>query len=92
VLSLRGVAQPGSALAWGARGRRFKSCRPDQLRRIAVDTELLNILACPVCKGKLVYKKAQKELICQFDKLAYPIRDNIPVMLPDEARCLSEGD
>ena len=57
-----------------------------------MDSDLLNILACPICKGKLLYKREQKELICQFDKLAYPIRDNIPVMLPDEARHLDEGD
>jgi hypothetical protein len=57
-----------------------------------VDTELLTILACPICKGKLLYKREQKELICKFDKLAYPIRDNIPVMLPDQARQLVEGE
>ncbi len=57
-----------------------------------MDAELLSILACPICKGKLIYKKDEKELICKFDKLAYPIRDNIPVMLPDEARDLSTGD
>jgi len=57
-----------------------------------MDTELLTILACPICKGKLLYRREQKELICKFDKLAYPIRDNIPVMLPDEARQLGEGE
>lgn len=49
-----------------------------------VDKKLLEILVCPLCKGKLVFKK--KELICLFDRLAYPIRDGIPVMLETEAR------
>ncbi len=53
-----------------------------------MDTKLLDILACPVCKGPLVYKKENKELICKADRLAYPIRDDIPVMLEDEARQL----
>lgn len=47
---------------------------------------LLDILVCPVCKGKLDYDKDAQELICKFDKLAYPIRDDIPVMLESEAR------
>ncbi len=53
-----------------------------------MDTKLLEILACPVCKGPLVYKKENRELICKADRLAYPIRDDIPVMLEDEARRL----
>jgi len=53
-----------------------------------MDTKLLEILACPVCKGPLVYKKENNELICKADRLAYPIRDDIPVMLEDEARRL----
>lgn len=53
-----------------------------------MDTKLLDILACPVCKGPLVYKKENKELICKADRLAYPVRDDIPVMLEDEARQL----
>ena len=51
-----------------------------------MDKKLLDILVCPVCKGKLVYHKAEGELICKLDRLAYPIRDGIPVMLPQEAR------
>lgn len=47
---------------------------------------LLNILACPLCKGKLIYQKDAKELICLFDQLAFPIRDDIPIMLENEAR------
>lgn len=53
-----------------------------------MDNKLLDILACPVCKGKLVYDKNQQELICKADRLAYPIKEGIPVMLEDEARQL----
>jgi uncharacterized protein YbaR (Trm112 family) len=55
-----------------------------------MDKRLLEILACPICKGKLTYSSEQQELICHFDKLAYPIRDSIPVMLVDEARSIVE--
>lgn len=51
-----------------------------------MDKKLLDILVCPICKGPLIYKKADKELICKPDRLAFPIRDDIPVMLQDEAR------
>ena len=54
-----------------------------------MDKKLLDILACPVCKGPLVYDKKKQELICKVDRLAYPIRDDIPVMLEEEARELS---
>ena len=53
-----------------------------------MDKKLLDILACPVCKGELNYDKEHNELICKKDKLAYPIRDDIPVMLESEARSL----
>jgi uncharacterized protein len=53
-----------------------------------VDTRLLDILVCPICKGPLVYRKAEQELVCKADRLAFPIRDDIPVMLEDEARKL----
>ena len=53
-----------------------------------MDKKLLDILACPVCKGPLLYRKDQRELVCKVDRLAYPIRDDIPVMLEDEARIL----
>jgi uncharacterized protein YbaR (Trm112 family) len=53
-----------------------------------MDKKLLEILVCPLCKGELVYKKEQQELICKVDRLAYPIRDEIPVMLEDQARKL----
>jgi len=57
-------------------------------RMLTLDKKLLDILACPVCKGPLVYHKEQQELICKADRLAYPIRDDIPVMLEEEARQL----
>ena len=51
-----------------------------------MDKKLLEILVCPLCKGPLIYDKAAAELICKADRLAYPIRDGIPVMLEEEAR------
>lgn len=54
-----------------------------------MDTKLLDILACPLCKSSLIYRKDQQELICKPCNLAFPIRDDIPVMLEDEARQLS---
>ena len=51
-----------------------------------MDSHLLEILVCPVCKGPLIYHKGEQELICRSDRLAYPIRDGIPVMLEEEAR------
>jgi uncharacterized protein YbaR (Trm112 family) len=53
-----------------------------------VDKKLLDILACPLCKGPLVYRKEQQELVCKADRLAFPVRDDIPVMLEEEARKL----
>lgn len=53
-----------------------------------MDPRLLDILVCPICKRPLDYDKKAQELICQPDKLAYPIRDGIPIMWPDEARDL----
>ncbi|MDX2345844.1 MAG: Trm112 family protein [Legionella sp.] len=52
-----------------------------------MDKKLLTMLACPLCQGKLLHK--QSELICCFDRLAYPIRDGIPVMIEQEARILT---
>ena len=57
-----------------------------------MDKKLLDILVCPICKGKLVYLKDAKELVCKVDRLAYPIRDDIPVMLVDEARALAADE
>ena len=54
-----------------------------------MDRKLLDILACPICKSPLVYKKESQELICKADRLAFPVRDDIPVMLEGEARELA---
>jgi len=51
-----------------------------------MDPKLLDILVCPLCKGPLTYRKAEGELVCKAERLAYPIRDGIPVMLESEAR------
>ena len=51
-----------------------------------MDHRLLEIVACPVCKGKLTYDAVNQELICKFDRLAFPIKDGIPVLLELEAR------
>lgn len=53
-----------------------------------MDAKLLEILVCPICKSPLVYKKQQQELVCKPCRLAYAIKDDIPVMLEDEARKL----
>jgi uncharacterized protein len=57
-----------------------------------VDPKLLDILVCPVTKGPLVYDKEKQELISKSARLAYPIRDGIPVMLEDEARRLEPSE
>jgi uncharacterized protein len=57
-------------------------------RSLAVDTKLLELLVCPVTKGPLDYDAVRQELISKSAKLAYPLRDGIPIMLPDEARRL----
>ncbi len=57
-----------------------------------MDKKLLDILVCPVCKGPLTYEKAAQELTCFGCRLAYPIRDDIPVMLEDEARKLNPDE
>lgn len=57
-----------------------------------MDKKLLDILACPLCKGPLVYRKQEGELVCKADRLAFPIRDDIPVMLESEARELAADE
>ncbi|KXF81962.1 Trm112 family protein [Enterovibrio sp. ZSDZ35] len=57
-----------------------------------MDHRLLEIVACPACKGKLNYNKENNELVCKFDRLAYPIREGIPVMLTTEAREMSSDE
>lgn len=54
-----------------------------------MNKNLLEILACPLCKSKLIYQKSQSELICKIDGLAYPIIDDIPIMLEENARKLT---
>ena len=57
-----------------------------------MDARLLEILVCPVCKSQLRHVRARQELICVADRLAYPIRDGIPVMLEEEARRLDSAE
>lgn len=54
-----------------------------------LDKKLLAILVCPICQGHLEYKAEAQELVCKADALAFPIRDDIPVMLENEARQLT---
>lgn len=53
---------------------------------MAFDVKLMEILACPVCKGKLDLDKENQQLICKFDRVAYPIEQDIPVLLETEAK------
>lgn len=55
-----------------------------------MDNRLLDILVCPLCKGALEFDRGAQELVCRHDRLAFPIRDGIPVMLEDEARRLED--
>jgi uncharacterized protein YbaR (Trm112 family) len=57
-----------------------------------MDSRLLDILACPICKSPLKYDKASQQLICRADRLAFPIHDGIPVMLEEEAKQLAADD
>jgi uncharacterized protein YbaR (Trm112 family) len=57
-----------------------------------MDTKLLQILVCPITKGPLTYNKVTNELISKSARLAYPIKDGIPVMLEDEARKLADDE
>src|SRR5882724_11747072 len=61
-------------------------------RRSSVDPKLLEILVCPVTKGPLIFDKTRQELISKSARLAYPIRDGIPVMLEEEARRLDPAE
>lgn len=58
----------------------------------AVDPRLLEVLVCPVSRGPLTYDRARGELISKTARLAYPVRDGVPVMLPEEARALDDGE
>ena len=57
-----------------------------------VDPRLLEVLVCPVTRGPLTYDRAKAELVSKGARLAYPIRDGVPIMLPEEARTLDEGE
>ena len=59
---------------------------------MALDLKLLEIVACHICKGKLTYDKSKGELICRLDRVAYPIVDDIPVLLESRARTLSQEE
>jgi uncharacterized protein YbaR (Trm112 family) len=61
-------------------------------KRSAIDPKLLEILVCPLTKGPLEYNRERQELISRSARLAYPIRDGIPIMLPEEARKLDEAE
>jgi len=63
--------------------------RPDLGLR---DAKLLEILVCPLCKGPLVWRKEALELVCKADRLAFPVKDGIPVMLEEEARTLAPDE
>jgi uncharacterized protein YbaR (Trm112 family) len=64
---------------------------PDPAAAI-LEPRLLEILACPLCKGPLAWHAAQALLVCRADRLAFPVRDGVPVMLEEEARVLAAGD
>jgi len=55
-----------------------------------MESRLLDILVCPLCKGRLYYDRPHAELVCRGDRLAFPVRDGIPVMLESEARGLDD--
>jgi uncharacterized protein YbaR (Trm112 family) len=57
-----------------------------------MDSRLLEILACPICQGPLKYQRDAQVLVCRLDRLAYPIRDDVPVMLEEEAKQLGVDD
>jgi hypothetical protein len=57
-----------------------------------MDARLLDILVCPICKANLEHRKADQELVCKPCKLAFPVRDDIPIMLQEEARQLSPDE
>jgi len=64
---------------------------PEPVPLVPVDPRLLDVLVCPLTKGPLVYDRAANELVSRAAGLAYPIRDGIPIMLPEEARRLDEA-
>lgn len=65
------------------------SCKPDNH---AMDPKLLELLVCPVTKGPLIYRREQQELVSRSARLAYPVRDGIPILLENEARTLTDDE
>jgi uncharacterized protein len=63
---------------------------PQPFQAPRIDPKLLEILVCPVTRGPLEYDSGRQELVSRAAKLAYPIRDGIPIMLPEEARRLDD--
>ncbi len=57
-----------------------------------MDARLLEVLVCPLCKGPLTHHKSAQELICYGDRLAFPIRDDIPIMWADQARTITDEE
>lgn len=57
-----------------------------------MDDRLLDVLACPLCKGPLKFRRAAEVLVCRADRLAFPIRDGVPMMLEEDARHLPSDD
>lgn len=57
-----------------------------------MDKRLLDILACPLCKGKLIYQPQAQRLVCKVDKLAFSIKEGIPILLVDEATTLTQAE
>ena len=57
-----------------------------------IDIKLLELLTCPLTKGPLFFDPARSELVSKWARLAYPVRDGIPILLPSEARTLPDGD
>lgn len=57
-----------------------------------MDGKLLEILVCPLCKAPLVYQQDKSELVCKADRLAYPVKDDIPVLIEAEARPVDSGE
>jgi uncharacterized protein YbaR (Trm112 family) len=59
---------------------------------MSVDKNLLDILVCPVCKGPLDYRRSEELFVCRFDRLGYPVRDGVPVMLEEQARRMTSEE
>ncbi|MGM0480497.1 MAG: Trm112 family protein [Pseudomonadota bacterium] len=59
---------------------------------MSIDSSTLEIIACPSCKGKLVYWQSNNELVCRGEQLAYPVEEGIPVLIADKARTIESAD